>query len=108
MRLRSFPIVQEAELRQLVLAGAEVELHCVTAADKDDRSRGEWLVMVHSKDQEPLVLVTARSQHRVFYRFEGICAYCDQTLELGEARVPLVAGRSSRGMYHRSRVADQG
>lgn len=102
MNIRSFPIVQEAELRQLVAAGAEVEIACLREADRTKRSRGEWLLMVHGPDHEPLVLVSSLSKHRIFYRFEGICAYCAHTLDLGEVRVPVVEGGTARGMYHRS------
>lgn len=102
MRIRTLPILQEAELRQLVTRGAEVELVCLKAPDKHERSRGEWVLMVHWQDQDPLVLVSVKSRHRIFYRFEGLCAYCAHTLELAEVRVPLQADRSCRGMYHHS------
>lgn len=105
VKLRAFPVVQEAELRQLIMAGAEVEIVCVKEADKEARSRGEWYITVHHEG-EALVLIGFRPKHRVFVRFEGLGTYCDHTLELGEVRIPLVAGRSTRGMYHRSFLPD--
>ena len=108
MKVRSFPLVQEAELRALVAGGAEVEIVCLQEAQKDARSRGEWIILVHRSEADRLVLVSSRSKHRIFFRFEGLCAYAAHTLELGEVRLPILEGHTCRGMYHRERLPDRG
>ncbi len=57
MKVRSFPLVQEAELRALIAEGAEVEIVCLQEADKDARNRGEWIILVcpSSNDLEQAV-----------------------------------------------------
>lgn len=108
MKTKSFPLVQEAELRALVAGGAEVEIVCLQEADKDARSRGEWIILVHRSETDRLVLVSSRSKHRIFYRFEGLCAYGAHTLDLGEVRIPILEGHTCRGMYHRTRLPNLG
>ncbi len=103
VKIRSFPIVHEGELRQMVAAGAEIEILCIEEADKDNRNRGGWVITVHH-DDEPLVLVGFRAKHRIFKRFEGLCGYCAHTLGLGEIRVPIREGHTARGMYHRDHM----
>ena len=103
MKVRSFPLVQEAELRALIAEGAEVEIVCLHEADKEARNRGEWIILVHRGEGERLVLVSSRSKHRIFLRFEGLCAYAAHTLELSEIHIPMREGESCRGMYHRDR-----
>lgn len=104
MKVRSFPLVQEAELRALIGGGAEIEIVCLQEADKEARNRGQWIILVHRSESDRLVLVSSRSKHRIFLRFEGLCAYLAHTLELGEIRIPVLEGRSCRGMYHRDRM----
>ena len=108
VKARSFPLVQEAELRSLIAGGAEIEIVCLEEADKDARNRGEWIILVHRAQGERLVLVSSRSKHRIFLRFEGLCAYAAHTLELGEICIPMREGQSCRGMYHRGRQPVRG
>ncbi len=103
MNIRSFPLVQEAELCRLIQGGVEIELLCVEAPDASALSRGKWLFLAYLSEDVRMVLATKRSQHRYFYRFAGVGAFAAHTLELGHVAVPLLEGHSERGMYHRSR-----
>lgn len=102
MNIRSFPLVQEAELCRLIQGGVEVELLCLEAPDANELSRGKWLFLARISEDVRMVLATKHSKHRYFYRFAGLGAYAAQTLELGHIAVPVLDGHSERGMYHRS------
>lgn len=103
MNIRSFPLVQEAELCRLIQGGVEIEILCVEAPEASALSRGKWLFLARMSEDVWMVLATKHSKHRYFYRFAGLGAYAAHTLELGHVAVPLLEGRSERGMYHRSR-----
>lgn len=103
VNIRSFPLVQEAELCRLIGGGVEIEILCVEAPNAADLSRGQWLFLARLSEDVRLVLATKHSKHRAFYRFAGLGAYAAHTLGLGHVAVPLLEGQSQRGMYHRSR-----
>lgn len=108
VNIRSYPLVQEAELCRLIQGGVEIELLCVEAPNAADLSRGKWLFLARMSEEVRMVLATKHSKHRYFYRFAGLGAYAAHTLELGRLSVPLLEGHSERGMYYRDRGAGIG